>query len=189
MDGEARQPARATLPEIWRPTCLPHEQLRLHAQGRRARLGKNWVSREPMKATLCLRRGEKQLATGTQVYTTPGQGERKGRRGADITGRRKPHEQNYLHFITSIGKAVCKQSKLDRFTSLNAVEWWINYLSPLFPSSKYQITELSDLIMKWPSKSLTATVDVQYVLLLSDKIKQIVTFHMGTIWLVKHRWD
>lgn len=102
MDGEARQPARATLPEIWSPTCLPHEQLRLQAHGWRARLGKNWVSREPMKATLCLRRGEKQLATGTQVYTSPGQGERKGERGADRTGRRKPYGQNYLHFITGV---------------------------------------------------------------------------------------
>lgn len=81
MDGEARQPARATLPEIWSPTCLPHEQLSLQAQGWRARLRKNWVSRETMKATLCLRRGEKQLTTGTQVYTTPGQGDRKEGRG------------------------------------------------------------------------------------------------------------
>lgn len=92
MDREARQPARATLPEIWSPTCLPHEQLRLQAQGGRARLGKNWVSREPMKATLCLRRGEKQLATGTQLYTTPGQGERKGWGGSG----------NHTHRITFI---------------------------------------------------------------------------------------
>lgn len=102
MDREARQPARATLPEIWSPTCLPHEQLRLQAQGWRARLGKNWVSREPMKATLCLRRGEKQLATGAHFYTTPIQGRKEGGGGADTTGRRKPYGQNYLRFITSV---------------------------------------------------------------------------------------
>lgn len=86
MDREARQPARVTLPEKWSPTCLPHEQLRLQAQGGRARLGKNWGSREPMKTTLCLSGGEKQLATGTQLYTKPSQGERKGGE-ADIYNR------------------------------------------------------------------------------------------------------
>lgn len=100
MDGEARHPARATLPEIWTPTWLPHEQLRLQAQGWRARLGKNWVSREPMKATLCLRRGEKQLATGTQVYTTRSRGERKGE------GQGKQASGNHTDRITFISSLV-----------------------------------------------------------------------------------
>lgn len=79
MDREARHPTSATLPEIWSPTWLPHEQLRLQTQGWRARLWKQCVSRKAMKATLCLRRGEQQLATGAQVYMTPRQGERKGK--------------------------------------------------------------------------------------------------------------
>lgn len=50
------------------------------------------MSREPVKATLCLRRGEKQLATGTQVYTIArpekreGEGQT-GQAGGDHTGR------------------------------------------------------------------------------------------------------
>lgn len=44
--------------------------------------------------------------------TRPGRKEGDGGE-ADITGRRKPYGQNYLHFITSIWNAVCKQSKLD----------------------------------------------------------------------------
>lgn len=46
------------------------------------------------------------------------EGERTGK-----TGRRKPYGQNYLHFITSIWKAVCKHSILDRFTYVCAA--WI----------------------------------------------------------------
>lgn len=88
MDGEARPPAGATLPEIWSPTWLPHEQLRLRAQGWGAGLGKNWVSREPMKATLCFRRGEKQLATGAQVYAAP----RPGREGGVRDRHDRPAE-------------------------------------------------------------------------------------------------
>lgn len=103
MDGEARRPARATIPEIRSPTCLPHEQLGLAARGWRARLGKNWVS---MKATPSLRRGEAQLATGAQVYTTPGQGERKGgggrhNRPAETIRIELPtfHQQNLKCFL------------------------------------------------------------------------------------------
>lgn len=67
--------------------------------------------------------------------------------GTDITGRRKPYGQNYLHFITSIGNAICKHSKLDKFTGMNesmlsgshhwSRQWWMNSLFPLFHFSKY----------------------------------------------------
>lgn len=127
MDGEARHPARATLPEIWSPTWLPYKQLRLQARGWRARLGENRVSREPVKATLCLRWGEKQLATGAQVYMTPGQGKKEGG-GTHITGWRTPYRQNYLHFIAStevlsVNKACVK--------GLNESKIWIT----VFPKS------------------------------------------------------
>lgn len=71
-----------------------------------------------------------------------------------VGGQRKPYAQNYLHFITSIRKAVCKQSKLDRFTSLNESMLCGEFI-PLFPSCKYQIAELSHLWCKWLLKKLT----------------------------------
>lgn len=82
MEREARRPPRVALPETWGPACLPHKQLGLQAQGGGGGLGRSLVSKEPLRASPSLRRGEKQLATGTQLYTTPGQGDRKRKGGS-----------------------------------------------------------------------------------------------------------
>lgn len=86
MEREARRPPRVALPETWGPACLPHKQLGLQAQGGGGGLGGSLVSKEPLRASPSLRRGEKQLATGTQLYTTPSRGD-KGEEGGAVGKR------------------------------------------------------------------------------------------------------
>lgn len=93
MEREARRPPRVALPETWGPACLPHKQLGLQAQGGGGGLGRSLVSKEPLRASPSLRRGEKQLATGTQLYTTPGQGDRKRKGGQLVKGCGLPLRQ------------------------------------------------------------------------------------------------